>query len=523
MDNAGKLIMAYDGDSAGRLVGRAILADSPEQLHEVSARINLGHDMVRRWVQEHGGQVISGGGDEGTFFVPEGAVGNIEKLREDYQFATNLTMTVGIGKTLSEAGKSLLVGKFRGKNQAVMYDESIEQDIQAAKERLGSGTASQEEQKLGDAYLKTEDEAPMQNEEHDCEYCREMEGGGDAVDESHCQYCHDMEQAQGEPHCKYCAEMEQADHEHTGDDCKYCQETEQSAAAGDDQGVQQTDGPNVQERTTTSSDNLEGTDMQEPGIAKPDPASESPIGLGTSPAEVQSNGNQKLDEQAALQSVPQPLGQNVPQKALENPDQHSLEAMQAIAAEIAGPADGVDNAMGITAEDLVGGANMEGDASRPENFDNNVPGDMGLAEEEVPQDGPDLTEVLQGGLDQHADSLQREKVVQMVSQALEGFKASKDVIEQAKDQAPQLYGASIAMLKAMIEMAKMLGLGPDKAAQQEAMPGEQPQQAAPGDDNPGTGEVEDETDGHPDYENLFPQHPEQGGADPKPPGQLASQ
>src|SRR4051812_22129732 len=125
------LILAYDGDNAGRLVGRAVLADDPKSLSEVSQRIELGHEIVKRWVQANGGSVISGGGDEGTFQVPHEALEAIEQLRKDYQFATGLTMTVGVGSKLSEAGKSLMVGKFRGKDQVVQYDESVESDIVA--------------------------------------------------------------------------------------------------------------------------------------------------------------------------------------------------------------------------------------------------------------------------------------------------------------------------------------------------------------------------------------------------------
>jgi hypothetical protein len=115
-----------------------------------------------------------------------------------------------------------------------------------------------------------------------------------------------------------------------------------------------------------------------------------------------------------------------------------------------------------------------------------------------PQDdgSPDLTAVLHEGLDVHADNIQREKVVQMTSQALEGFKASKQIIERAQEQAPQLYQASIMMLKAMIEMAKMLGLDREGAPAPEGNPLE----SQPGNE----------------WQNPFPVHPDQGGTpDPR--------
>src|SRR4051812_32649944 len=121
-----QLFMAYDGDDAGKLVGRAVLANDVNGLHEASKRIATGHEVVSLWVENNGGQVISGGGDEGTFSIPAEALAGIEELRADYEFATQLTMTVGVGASLSEAGKSLMAGKFRGKNQVVQYDPSVD-------------------------------------------------------------------------------------------------------------------------------------------------------------------------------------------------------------------------------------------------------------------------------------------------------------------------------------------------------------------------------------------------------------
>jgi hypothetical protein len=69
------------------------------------------------------------------------------------------------------------------------------------------------------------------------------------------------------------------------------------------------------------------------------------------------------------------------------------------------------------------------------------------------------------------------------------------MLEQSREQAPELYGAAIAMLRAMIEMAKMLGLGGDSQA-----PAEQaaPQESAPAEQN--------------EWHDPFPQHPDHGAA-----------
>lgn len=380
------LILAYDGDNAGRLVGRAILGNDLNELSAVSHRIELGHEIVRSWVESHGGSVISGGGDEGTFQVPEEALEDIERLRQDYLYSTNLTMTIGVGQTLSEAGKSLMVGKFRGKNAVVRYDDAVEAELIQAQENVEKGIGSSEEKKLSDAYLKPEDGNPVPKEDEIAGFIKQ--------------------------------------------------------------------------------------DLNPPGITKPDPSKEPPIGQGSS-METESNNNAVLDN-TMKESVREQNSENilvtdpVEQAAEANnqkaADVHSKEGinaiLEAIEQEEGGGETEEDLMDHIDAEDLAIGKETEGNVSRPEGFsEQNTPNDMGLGEDAPEAASPDVSGVLQEGLDSHAENMQREKVVDMIGQALAGFKAQKHILERAKEKAPELYNSCLAMLKSMIEMSKMLGLG----------------------------------------------------------------
>lgn len=493
MDNQNIVYMAYDGDNAGRLCGRAILADNPDALHEISDRIALGHEVVKRWVEGHGGQFISGGGDEGVFSIPYEAVQSVDELRADYQFATNLTATVGIGKTLSEAGKAMLIGKFRGKNTVVQYAPEMEQEIQQAQSRTQQGTASAEEQKISEAYLQPEGTGSVMNQSEqapsdhsDCPYCQaQVEEQVD--DPTHCKYCHDTAQDDACPYCEpdmsatqasdnsihdcpYCQNpsangdcpyCKDGAHDATvaghPDDCPYCADQSQSvpdANGGDDQQVLPTAGPTVQNPTTTDSENYAGQDLNNPDLPKPEPIQHNPDSLGVN-TDTPTNENVKLDAQGqgggSSSLVTEPADQGDPQ---------SDQTVEEIAQEV-GNLPRYENSPSkvvaqLDAADTATGTTMEGGISRPENYaDANAPKDLGLGEDEQP---PDVTQLMQEGLDNHADSIGREKVIQLVSEALEGFKGCKGILEKAKLQAPQLYESSIAMLKAMIEMAKMLGL-----------------------------------------------------------------
>lgn len=448
-----KLILTYDGDGCGKKVGRAIIANDEKALGEISAKIDLGHEIVNHWIAEHKGKRISGGGDEGTFYIPSDAVKEIEHLRKDYEFATGITISVGIGKDLSEAGRALLAAKFRGKNQTAHYDDSVEKDIDKARKRVKKGNATQEEYKLAEAYLeKAENMAQLTLD--DCQYCDQTDG----VDPDHCKYCHDVDSQAGEAHCQYCADADAkanihsgdgclycaaiVDHDHSGDDCKYCADAAPADTVPESKVNGSTGmGPTISLPTTTSASNYAGQDLSSPEIDKPDSTTAASQRMGQSMA---------------------PPGVTSETLLPQEDNTHTKEAMMAIAREIEGATPGQTeaNVMNhIDESDIAIGQNTEGGASRPVGFEQNVPGDMGLPQDPAPQEDPDLTDVLREGLDNHANTMQRDRVIQMASQALQGFKGCKDVLERAKEQAPQLYQSSIAMLKAMIEMAKLLGLG----------------------------------------------------------------
>lgn len=525
------LYLSYDGDGCGKKVGRAIIANDETALHEISAKIDLGHQIVNHWVAEHGGKVISGGGDEGSFKVPEDAIEHAEELRKDHEFATGITISLGIGESLSEAGRSLLAAKFRGKDQIARYSEDVEKDINKARKRVKKGKATQEEYKLAEAYLEKAENNMAQ--EQDCQYCEQTDG----VDADHCKYCHDEDKAQDQDDCPYCAEATQDADEGDcpyckespadADDCAYCKDDatngakEPEVAAMDDHAAQQNtkiqspDSNNASAPAGSAEEKAQADQMgmNPPVIGKPEQGNDSsPAGVGEAgiimegassdgaPVEPAGAEASELDSQAGI----------VPEE-----DAHSKEAMIAIAERIEnetvdGKPDDKQIANQIDDTQILG-TNTEGNASRPENFEANIPGDMGLASNDPRDDQnkevqPDFSSVLKEGLDDQADQIKRQKVVQVVGQALQGFKASKDVLEQSRESAPQLYAASIAMLRAMIEMADMLGLGSS---------------GAEGSEGPIDAQAEEVIGAQDEWSDPFPLHPDHGGE--RKPGHAAGQ
>jgi hypothetical protein len=282
-----QIFISFDADSAGCKVGRAILSDDPEQLKEISERIQLGNEIIGEWAKQYGGIVYSSGGDQGLYLISADSLESIEEIRKDYQLATGLTVSMGIGDTLSESGKALLVAKFRGKDMALKYEPSMEEEIKKTQEKSESGTASPEEQKLSDAYLKPEESA-----EEECPYCKEHK------EYSECPYCKELDNRKEQDHdlddCPYC--KEQYDHNHVDDDCPYCQEMKDIENINE---VEETDGPSVQSFTTQDSDEQIDPSVQPPVLPNPSKEESIPMELGTStdsyannePAPIPSNVN----------------------------------------------------------------------------------------------------------------------------------------------------------------------------------------------------------------------------------------
>jgi hypothetical protein len=503
--------VAFDADDAGKKIGRAILSDSPDELKHASDRIILGNEIISRWAERHQGKDFSSGGDQGVWYVPVEATAELDSVRSDYQFATGLTVSMGIGRTLSESGKSLLVAKFRGKNMVISYAPEIEDEIRQVSAKLDQGTGSTEEKKLGEAYLKPEgyEAVEQKSEEHDdCPYCVDMQ------EEETCPYCEEMDapgESSGMDDCPYCRDM---DHE---EDCPYCKDMDDSQRGTEemDNDVVPTEGPTVTEPSAQSAEAYEEKGLNPPTLDKPMPGDTPPQEVA-SPAIADSDNqadtpsNRALDikdgnivEDSQPQVAPEEIGET-PAAILAQLDQDGGDA----------PTPEDEQAVAnIDDTDMVMDDNAEENVSRPDDYDENIPGDMGLGEEEQ-EEGPDLSGVLQEGLDDHANNAQREKVVQMAAEALQGFKGCKQILEKAKDQAPQLYQSTLSMLRAMIEMAKLLGLDEATEETAEEVVGEGQEEAMPQEEQPMGDEqpVGDESEETHDWKQPFKQHPEHGGA-----------
>jgi minimal CRISPR polymerase domain len=523
-ENEDLIFVAVDGDGIGRLVGRAVLNDDPDQLHSVSDRIDSAQALITRWIKDRNGTKISGGGDECTMAVPKEAIELLPMLRKDVEYAFGFTISVGVGKSLSEAGRALLIAKLKGKNRIEKFSKEMEKEIKAIKKRAKRGAfKSMEEHKLAEAYLN-KSEAP----EQECEYCAQSDG----VDGNHCKWCHDAEVQDGEENCPYCKgvqndpaegaqlpEMGEEDcaycnekEQQNKNDCEYCQEenvANESSLLAPRIGTGP-DSTNEQAPAGSPEDDelYARMDMAPPEFGKPLPPDERPPIGQNAPMDVVP----KTPEQEDSRFVDGDHGSSVA-PSIDPEDNHSKEALQLIAEEIErGGQPTTQEVNAIDDAQMPVGDSAEGNISRPEGYAQNTPQDMGVEGPNPPSgpntddDEPDFYGVLESGLDQHADGIRKEKTIRMISEALTQFKAAKSTLEDVKLKAPGLYAASISMLRAMIEMASLLELGNSAKPEAHAVLGSEQAKLLPKET-----EALPQEEQNDEWHDPFPTHPDQGG------------
>lgn len=270
----------------------------------------------------------------------------------------------------------------------------------------------------------------------DCPYCAEQEHNPE-----NCQWCaeYDAKQTDENDGCPLCVEYDNQDHNQ--DDCELCQDYNANQALGDtpeqeeipEEAYSYDDCPECQALIAGGSEN------------NTEPAGELP----------REQGMETKDE--LLDAIDQDpgIGQPTPKDIAQQTDDTELP-------------------QGLASDDNKSVPDTFGDAQENAEIDQPVEGQD--------DSSPQLGNVLQDGLNDQADDIQRQKVVDLVGNALQDFKANKGVLEQLKVEQNSFYVANIQMLKAMIELCKMLGLEP-KAAQpqaqmQEQVPGQSAQQPA---------------------------------------------
>lgn len=116
------MIYAYfDGDDVGSSLELMLLDDDEISARNYSNRINVAMVHLRDSLSNSGAVIVLSGGDDLIACWPSGRdpLEKIEEARQLFYDLCDCTLSVGIGRCLSEAASSLRRAKLQGKNQVV--------------------------------------------------------------------------------------------------------------------------------------------------------------------------------------------------------------------------------------------------------------------------------------------------------------------------------------------------------------------------------------------------------------------
>ena len=484
--------LAINGDDVGNRIGSAIASDDHEGLANASSSIQAAHDMVDQWIAQVGGKKITGSGDEAIYLIPDEAADSLEEIRSQYQETSGHSLTMGVGSSMSQASKALIYGKLNGKDQVVHYEPAIEDYLsdEGGDESLPEGQDIQDE----------------------ADQDMEQEAGVDQGDDEGLSD-EDDDQLPTDPKAapKNKPELDQVQEEALNND-----EQDQEPGIGNEDDI--------------SNDNEEALNSPESGTAphktktqmgKPTEEDEQQEEVDNNEFDGEEDGQDFGDDDGEVDADKEAMedgeetadSDETDDTGADNEDDHADQSMvdPSIKGQSAYQDLGNDEVAQSAEEhqddhlkDMIHG-DMEAagadDSEGPYGSSDDQMGDQG--DMDAPQDEGD-------GIDDH----ETQELKQDIVSALMAFKQNKDMLEQAREQNPQLYDATITMLRSMILMAKKLGFTPEQEM------GDQEADAELQDQFPGAEESESEG-AEPEEQNMEmgddgqPQPPQKGPAGKK--------
>lgn len=416
----GNIFIAINGDDVGSRIGQAIANDDHDGLTQATSAIQNAHDSIDKWINSVGGKKISSAGDDGIYMVPDQAVNDLDSIREQYKQESGHGLTVGVGASMSQASKALIYGKMNGKNQTIHYEPNIEDYLSDEDEQSPEIPAEDELQDQADTDLEADsgsgnlESAPPQEDLDDSE---SAVPGAEAP-----------EMNEEDPQ----ASME--------DDSETPPAGNEDDMSEDDQAATDAPATPVANKTPGQQSNSQDQSIKPPIDGKTDED------FGTSD-----------DDMVEDQDVEENMSgdEDLPDST-EDEDDTAQDASQD---EMDGSSMGDED----TSEDSEHQDLSNEDIDQSQNEDNGEDPLASMIHEDM--QGDEDQEDVDGGDEESLDDELRNDI----ATALMSFKENKHMLEQARDQNPELYDATLTMLRSMIAMAKKLGFAPEQdMADQEA-------------------------------------------------------
>lgn len=455
----GNIFIAINGDDVGSRIGQAIANDDHDGLTQATSAIQNAHDSIDQWINSVGGKKISSAGDDAIYMVPDQAVNDLDEIREQYKQESGHGLTVGVGASMSQASKALIYGKMNGKNQTIHYEPNIEDYLSDDEEQNPEVPAEDELQDQADTDLEADagagalEGAPPQEDVDDSE---SAVPGAEAPE---------MDEDQEDPQ----ASMEDdSEIPPAGDEDDMASDDQTATDAPAEPAANQTPAQQANKTPQANTPPIDGKTDKDFGTSEDDMAEDQ-----DAPADISGDEDMPDSDEGAADDTGGPIAED-PASEASNDDMDG--------SSVHDPAAQGDH------DEL-----SDDDVAAPQEDDGEDPL-ASMIHEDMQNDGDDQ----EGMEDTEGDESLDDELRNDIATALMSFKENKHMLEQARDQNPELYNATLTMLRSMIAMAKKLGFAPEQdMADQEANAGLQEGFPEAGDEDaemPAEDTSEEETD-----------------------------
>lgn len=423
----GNIYIAVNGDDVGSRIGDAIANDDHEGLAQASSSIQNAHDSIDQWVDSIGGKKVTSAGDDAIYLVPEQAVNDLDSIREDYKQQSGHGLTIGVGPSMSQASKALIYGKLNGKDQTIHYEPMME-DYLSEDEDDAAPEIPEETEVQGQADADMEQDAGAADLEN-APPTEDVDDSGSAVPGAEAPQDPAAEAAP-EDQMDAAAPPAGDENDMADDDQAMSESPDDAAAAPAEEGA--VDGKTDKD-FGTSEDDL----SEDQGAA---PAAD---GTDEDMPDTDSEDDAAAQDDGSMPPVPDEDDAAAPAA----PGEEDASAMSADDDSEDGSEETLDQDDVAAPEDA--GAEDQGE----DPLASMIHGDMQSGGDDSEQD-PDAEQGDDASLD---DELRQD-----IAEALVAFKENKHMLEDARESAPELYNATLTMLRSMIAMAKKLGFAPEQ-------------------------------------------------------------
>ena len=493
-----RVFVAFDCDDLGQTMQEHAMNENISGVSDLSSKVEQGSQIFKQFASQHGGYLVSSGGDSGILAFDgdlnqEDLTPAIEELRQIYSEITGTTVTVGIGRSLSQAAQALLKGKQNGKNQVSIYGQEqpeqdsggeLEQDPEEGLDGFEDDLPEYDDQEYGDVVRSPEENDHYLDQEPNEEIEREAnefenDGEGEEFEEI-------PEDGEGEEYF----DSEDLDEEHPEEGIDDGQEYQQMGP--DQEGFEPAEKPYGQDGETYDDDISVGDGLQS-SLPQTDGGYDEAEEGHDENGDV---GDMDQYQDESTEENPEDTQDYQPENVednFENQPEIELEGNTDVEDGMSDvdPLEEEQPQEDVEEEDQQGEVDEDG---VPMEFSGVPEDEEEVVEEEVPEEQEaDLDETGPQDSDDEAQAFHEmlsdenaelvENMKGQVAQTLDGFKQVKDQLEGIKDQAPELFQATIGMLDTMLELSKLV-FGPYSEEGGEEMPQE--------DEEDGIGEDEPE-------------------------------